>query len=113
MNNTPKWLRDIWAANPAKRCMRDDEGDCRGRLTKEHAIIFANKQLQEDWAILDICEFHHQVGIYQNNGKLNKEKHIWLAINRATPERLKELSRGTNYVALKERLNRKYGAVSM
>lgn len=108
MNNTPQFLKDMWAKNPPKVCMRSDEGNCAGRLTKEHAIIFAGKQLQEDWAILDICEFHHGVCNYQDKGNLNKEKHIWLALNRATDQELLSISKAINYLELRERLNAKY-----
>jgi len=109
MNNTPQHLKDKWAKNPAKVCMRADEGNCQGRLTKEHAIIFAGKQVQEDWAILDICEFHHGVCNFQDKGDLNKEKHIWLALNRATDDELLKISKAINYLQLRERLNKIYG----
>lgn len=109
MNNTPQWIKDHWQKYPAKKCERIDEGNCRGRLTKEHAIIFAGKQLQELWAILDICEFHHSVNLYQDTGDMNKEKHIWIALNRATDEELLRISKSTNYIQLRERLNKIYG----
>lgn len=89
--------------------MRSDEGDCKGRVTKEHAVIYAGKQLQEEWAILDICEYHHGVNNYQDRGHLNKQKHLWIALNRASEERLQELSKSENYVNLKNRLNDIYG----
>lgn len=109
MNNTPQSLKDKWSKNPAKVCMRADEGNCKGRLTKEHAIIYAGKQLQEDWAILDICEYHHGVNNYQDRGDLNKEKHHWLALNRATDEQLLAISKAENYIAKRDRLNKIYG----
>lgn len=108
MNNTPNWIKEHWQANPAKKCMRSDEGNCQGRLTKEHAIIYAGKQVQELWAILDICEFHHGVNNFQDRGDLNKEKHVWLALCRATDDELRAISKATNYLELRERLNAKY-----
>ena len=89
--------------------MRADEGNCRGRVTKEHAITYKGSQLQEEWAILDICAFHHGVDNYQDSGDLIKEKHTWIALNRAPEGRLEELSKGEDKVALKNRLNVKYG----
>lgn len=79
MNNVPKKLRDKWAADPPKVCMRAGS-ECYGRLTKEHAIIYAGRQVQEDWAILDLCEYHH---LYEG---LDKKWNIEMAMSRATKE---------------------------
>ncbi len=116
MNNVPQKLRRKWQGEDKlgmKRiCMRADEGNCQGRITKEHAIIYAGKQLQDEWSILDICEYHHGVNNFQDRGNLNKEKHVWIALNRAPEERLKELSKAEDKIALKHRLNLKYGVFS-
>lgn len=113
MNKVPKKFRDKWAMEDAlgirRECMRSDEGNCQGRLTKEHAIIYAGKQLQEEFAILDICEFHHGVNNFQDKGDLNKEKHVWIALNRATDDELRAISKCIDQIALRERLNVKYG----
>lgn len=113
MNNVPKKLRDKWRMEDLlgmpRECMRADEGNCQGRLTKEHAIIYAGKQLQEEWAILDICEFHHGVNNFQDRGDIKKEKHVWIALNRATDEELEAISKCTDQIALRDRLNSKYG----
>ena len=113
MNSVPlklkrKWREEEWRGE-VRVCARADEGNCQGRVTVEHAIIYAGKQLQEEWAILWICEFHHAVCNFQDRGDLNKEKHIWIALNRASEERLNELSKGEDKVALRIRLNKKYG----
>jgi len=84
MNNTPKKIKDYWQANPVNKCDRHDEGDCSGGLTKEHALIYAGKQIQELWAILDICEYHHAINQYQDGGNLDKKKHEWIAMSRMT-----------------------------
>lgn len=113
MNKVPQKLRKQWATEDLmgiKRvCLRSDEGNCSGRITKEHAIIYAGKSLQEDWAILNICAYHHEVDRFQDGGGMNKEKHVWIALNRAPDERLVELSKGEDKLALRERLNAKYG----
>lgn len=50
---------------------------CDGHITWEHAFIYADKQIQEAWAIVPICWYHHL-------GKgLNKEFNQYLAIIRA------------------------------
>lgn len=113
MNNVPKKLRDKWRMEDMlgmhRECMRADEGNCQGRLTKEHALIYAGKQLQKEFAILDICEFHHGVNNFQDKGDLNKEKHVWIALNRASDEELIAISKNISYINLRERLNAKYG----
>lgn len=91
-----------------KQCARRDEGDCKGRITIEHALIYGGRQLDEIWALLPICAYHHGVDQFQDGGKLNKEKHIWLALCRATDEQLKAISKAENYIAMRERLNGKY-----
>lgn len=113
MNNVPQKLRNKWKEEDwrgvHRECMRADEGDCDGRITKEHAIIWQGKQLQEEWAILDICAFHHGVDFHQDGGGMNKEKHVWIALNRATDDELRAISKSVDYIALRTRLNAKYG----
>ena len=86
MNNTPERIKKYWRQNPVDICDRDDEGDCAGSLTKEHSLIYASRQIQELWAILDICEYHHDINQFQGNGNLDKKKHEWIAISRMTKE---------------------------
>lgn len=113
MNNVPQKLRKKWREEDLRgmirHCLRADEGNCAGRITMEHAIIYAGRQLQEEWSILPICEYHHGVNNFQDRGDLNKEKHVWIALNRAPKERLIALGKCIDQVALRDRLNVKYG----
>lgn len=112
MNNVPPKLRKQLAADPYyQTCARKGlhGHTCAGRVTWEHAIIHAGKQLQARFAILPICEFGHEVGVYQDGGDLDKEIHLWLALNRATDEELSAISRAVNYLQKRERLNAVYG----
>jgi len=108
MNQVPQKLKDKWATEKPK-CCRSDEGNCKGRLTKDHTITWKGRQLQEDWAIVDACAYHHAVDEFQDTGDLNREKHVWVALNRASDEQLIAISKSTDYLALRERLNKKYG----
>ena len=81
MNNTPAWIKKYWQENPAKGCVRKNS-DCRGRLTKEHALTFAGRQVQELWSILDLCEFHHL------GAGLDKRENRRIALSQATSEEL-------------------------
>lgn len=71
-----------------KTCARFKEKTCKGRITFEHAFIYAGRQINEKWAIIPLCEYHHAVGLYQDNGDLNKELNQMLALRRATDEDL-------------------------
>lgn len=82
MNNTPSWLRKYWDEHPVKKCDRSEEGDCSGRLTKEHAWIYAGKQIQEVWAVADICWYHHL------GEGMDKNEHQRITLLRATDEDL-------------------------
>lgn len=62
-----------------KNCARQGE-DCSGRITFEHAILYAGKQVQEVWAIIPLCWYHHL------GEGLNKRWNIDFAMSRATEE---------------------------
>ncbi|MDY0388544.1 MAG: hypothetical protein RBT65_15760 [Methanolobus sp.] len=65
-----------------KICIREKTHNCGGRITWEHAIIFAGKQINEKWAILPVCERHHGVNSYQDRGDIDKRFHEWMALTR-------------------------------
>tara|TARA_R110000868_G_scaffold160448_8_gene390088 strand:+ start:339 stop:674 length:336 start_codon:yes stop_codon:yes gene_type:complete len=82
------------AADPYyKVCARASEGTCRGKITWEHALIYAGRQIQEKWAIIPLCEWHHAVNKFQDSGDLNKRLNELIALLRATPEDLKKYPR--------------------
>lgn len=85
-------------------------GPCGGRVTREHAIIFAGKKVQEKWAIIPCCAAHHGVDQYQDSPTMtHKEIRVWVALNRASEEELFRISKAVNYLREKDRLNAKYG----
>ena len=82
MNKIPPRLRADMAADPYYQiCCRRD-GECSGRITWEHAFTFAGRQVQEKWAIIPLCWWHHL------GRGLNKAINRIIAIGRATPEEL-------------------------
>jgi hypothetical protein len=105
----PKLKQEILDDKFYSKCARNDEGNCQGRITWEHAIIHAGRQLNEKWAIIPICAFHHGVDLFQDTGDMNKEKHVHIALQRATERDLRAISKAIDYVALKARLELKYG----
>ena len=90
-------------------CARAKDGGCAGRITWEHAMIYAGKQTDEVWAIIKLCERHHAVNTYQDMGALNKAKNVWIALNRATDEELRKYSKAIDWVRQRELLNKIYG----
>lgn len=96
-----------------KKCARRNDGECGGRITIEHCLIFAGKQIAEMWNYIPLCERHHSVLSYQDRGDLQKEKNVWIALNRATEQDLLKYSKSINYLDLKNRLNKKYGTYKL
>lgn len=93
MRPIPQELRDEMAADPYyAKCARADS-TCDGRITWEHAWIYAGKQINEPWAILPICEYHHAVNMYQDGGDLDKQINQRLSLARATDEDLAKYPR--------------------
>lgn len=92
------------------RCaLRHVVGGCDGRVTWEHAIIYAGRQLNEKWAIVPLCERHHGVGSYQDVTAPAKKYSLWVALNMATTAELLAVSKARNYAAERDRLNDELG----
>ena len=92
MSPIPQKLRKQLSEDPeykiCARAMRSGHGgECRGRITFEHAILYANRQVQERWAIIPLCVYHH-LGV-----GLNKRWNINYALSRATREELAKYPR--------------------
>lgn len=102
MRKIPTKLRTVIASDPYYlKCARADS-TCNGVLTWEHCWIYASNQINEVWAIIPLCWWHHlDVG-------LNKEINQWISINRATAEDLAKYARG-QWSQIKMYLNGKYG----
>lgn len=92
-----------------KICARSEDGGCDGRITIEHAIIYAGRQLDELWSLIPLCEWHHAVNKHQDGGQLDKDRNIQIALNRATDVQLRAISKAIDYIALRNRLNKLYG----
>lgn len=90
-------------------CARRKDGGCAGRLTREHALTYANRQIDEAWAIIFLCARHHAVDEYQDGGDLQKEKNVWIALNQASDAELLKYSKVINYLRERARLNEQYG----
>ncbi len=90
-----------------RAALRDHEckaNPINGRLIEwEHVAIFAGRQVQTKSFIIPACWWSH------SGPGLVKEIHYWIALNRATDDELFGMSKAVNYIAMRERLNLKYG----
>lgn len=109
MKPIPAKIRQQLSADPDYRpgfCLFHNR--LHGPRTKtewHHAFIFKGQQVNERWAIMQICEKIHKIA-YR---KQVKERMDWIIFNRATDQELKKYSKAKNLVAERERLNKKYG----
>ena len=76
------------------QCERKKEGDCSGtNIEWHHALQVRGRQLQEEYALIALCTFHHR-----GNGK-NDELARYIAYRYATDADLRKLKR---YEALRQ-----------
>lgn len=81
---------------------------CGGRITMEHALIYAGKQIQEKWAIISICASGQEVDFFQDAHTMKKELNVWIALNQATTDDLARFPKAS-YRFQRDNLNAKYG----
>lgn len=92
------------------RCCLAGYHECAGRITREHAMYYAGKKIQERWAIIPLCASGHGVDLYQDAGTVHKEVRVWVALNRATDDDLMPYNRAVpSFFFQRDRLNAKYG----
>lgn len=106
MRPIPPRLRAEMADDPYyTKCCLANLGGCSGKIEWHHVIIWKGRQLNEKWAIVPACQYHHR------RAELRPEKDLFLleALNRAKDEELTVISRAINYMHLKSRLNAIYG----
>lgn len=110
MNNIPKKLKNELENDPFySSCALRGINECGGRITWEHALIYAGKQVQKKFAIVPLCAKHHSVDEYQDMPTMNKELNVWVALNLAQDHELVAISKAIPYLRERTRLNAKYG----
>jgi len=106
MRPIPKELRKEIAQDPfMKTCIYHDLGkqnECKGRIEWEHAFIYAGRQINEKWAIVPVCYYHHR------GGGLDKEYNQYRAIIRADIDEVQKKYPKVDWVQLKKYLTNKY-----
>lgn len=112
MNNIPLKIRKKIEQDPFYRtCALYGQHNhiCDGRVTIEHTVVFAGKQLQELWALIGLCAHGHGVDEFQDDATTSKELREWVALSRATPSELAAISKAVSYAQRLSYLNGKYG----
>jgi len=105
----PRELREELSKDPFyKRCCLTGRND--KKIDFHHALEWKGRQVQERFCILPIIIDIHQY--HQGITKEVKEKLDWIWLNRATDEELLYYSKAENYLAKRNRLNKKYGKFS-
>lgn len=110
MNNIPTGLKKQLLSDPEyTRCALLGYHTCGGRITLEHALIFAGRQVQERFAIIPVCAAGQEVDQYQDAHTMDKNRNRWVALNRASEEELRSISKAIDYRRERDRLNAIYG----
>jgi len=108
MRPIPPKIRDQIARDPFMRTCIYERIDapnhrCMGRITWEHAWIYAGKQINEPWAIVPCCEAH-------NSGEaMVKDYNRYVALTRANLNDLTKRMPRKNWKQEYNHLNEKYG----
>lgn len=83
----PKKLREQLSEDPYYSvCARENE-ECSGRITWEHACYYSGHKINEYWAIIPLCFFHHL------GPGLKKNTNQAIAYSRATDADLQKYSK--------------------
>src|SRR3990167_6054640 len=112
MRVIPRKVRKEMAEDPEyKECMlKAHTGhSCGGRITIEHALLFAGRQVDFKNALIAICAKGHEVDHYQDAGTMDKNMNRWTALNRMTEEEIASISKTTDWFWEREKLNKIYG----
>lgn len=110
MRKIPDKHKTLISTDPFyRKCCLEFLGDCDGRITIEHALIHAGRQISEMFNYVPLCEFHHAVNKYQDGGDFHKDRSVWIALNRATDQEIKSISKAVDYFRMRNYLNEKYG----
>jgi hypothetical protein len=95
----PAKLRQQIAQDPyMKACIYPH---CYGKPEWEHAFLYANKRINEAWAIVPVCTYHHRMA------GLDKRYNEYHALRRASDADLAKYPR-RDWKALKTHLNSLY-----
>ena len=87
MRPIPPKLREEMANDPYYKVCARKNYECSGRITWEHAWIYAGKQINEYWAIIPLCWYHHL------GEGLDKKENRRISLRRASHDDLLKYAR--------------------
>jgi hypothetical protein len=101
MRPIPKKLREEMSTDPyySRCCLNDHE--CEGRIEWDHTTTHQGRQVNEKWAIIPVCQYHHREQRF-------KELRQLVALNRASVTDLQAISKAINWVQRRDYLRSKY-----
>jgi hypothetical protein len=107
MRPIPLKLREDMSSDKfySKCCIANFVIPCSGKIEFHHNLIFAGKQVNENFCILPICKAHHDI----EKHTIIKEKLNWIMWSRSSDEQIKEYSKAINYQEVFNRLEKFYG----
>ena len=77
MHPIPIKLREKMTNDNSMKVCIYNNSDCSGRVEWDHVWNYANRQIQEEWAILPTCYKHHRGGL------LNREFSQYKSLEKA------------------------------
>ncbi len=111
MRPIPPKLRKQLALDPfMSRCIYNHIGkgnECRGRVEWEHAFLYAGKQINEAWAIVPCCTYHHR------GDGLDKDFNRYMAIVRADIKDLQNRMPRNDWSQVLKFLTTKYESIAV
>lgn len=96
MRKIPIKLREELSQLPQVCARRSKE--CNGRITWEHVWIYSGRQINELWAIIFLCWYHHL------EKGLDKRENERISLEQATEEELAKYP-NRDWKKLKQKLN--------
>lgn len=84
MRPISKKVKDVLLKDPRMRFCGINDHDCEGKIDFHHVWIYGGKQLDEPWAIVGACQFHHR----QAENPPIKRKFQIISLKQATKEDL-------------------------
>lgn len=83
---------------------------CGGRITIEHALMFAGTQVDFKNALISVCARGQEVDHYQDAHTMDKNLNRWVALNRMTDVEIDSISKAFDWRRERDRLNAIYGS---
>lgn len=106
MSPIPKAMRKQMSEDPYYRKCARASIVCDGRITWEHVFCYAGRQIQEIWAIIPLCVYHHL------DAGMKKPINELISLRRATPQDLAKYP-NTKWDLIRKNREREFGTIGV